>query len=330
MKYLRPAALLLPLLLAACVMSPEELSAPPMQTALFELLVSTATADAADPAATFSAPRGTPPAGAPTPDDCTLQAAYVRDLTIPDHTVMSPGEQFVKAWQMRNTGTCDWSGGVVIVHTDGDRLATAEAYAVAAAPSGSEVEIAVPMRAPAEPGTYRSYWRLATDDGTAFGPGVYAAIVVQEPTPGPTSTPSPGPTSTAAPSPTPTRTPCRIAASFLGDVTIPDDTALRPAETFLKTWRMRNSGACEWPAGTALRHVEGVRMANGIDALEEPVPVGETVDVAVPMRAPAEPGTHVERFRLCDQGGVCFGPTVYVRIVVRKADLFGPAKSPTP
>src|SRR5690349_12154805 len=36
-------------------------------------------------------------------------AAYVKDVTIPDGTIFSPGAQFTKTWRLQNIGTCTWT-----------------------------------------------------------------------------------------------------------------------------------------------------------------------------------------------------------------------------
>src|SRR5512135_3113735 len=43
------------------------------------------------------------------------QAAYVRDVTIPDGTLFMPGTSFTKTWEIKNTGTCAWDGTYSIV-----------------------------------------------------------------------------------------------------------------------------------------------------------------------------------------------------------------------
>ncbi len=48
-----------------------------------------------------------------------------------------------------------------------------------------------------------------------------------------------------------------LDVTFITDVTIPDDTVIRLGEAFEKTWRLRNSGGSPWPAGAALRSVDG-------------------------------------------------------------------------
>lgn len=46
-----------------------------------------------------------------TPGDtasCTPDANFVADVTIPDGTLVEPGETITKTWRIRNSGTCTW------------------------------------------------------------------------------------------------------------------------------------------------------------------------------------------------------------------------------
>ena len=43
---------------------------------------------------------------------------------------------------------------------------------------------------------------------------------------------------------------CTLRATFVADVTVPDDTVYDKEEDFVKTWRIRNSGTCRWEDGT--------------------------------------------------------------------------------
>ena len=54
---------------------------------------------------------------------------------------------------------------------------------------------------------------------------------------------------TATPLPTPqVDGVCTYDATFLADVTVPDNTALPAGTAFVKTWRVRNDGTCAWGA----------------------------------------------------------------------------------
>jgi hypothetical protein len=148
------------------------------------------------------------------------------------------------------------------------------------------------------------------------------------PTPVPTDTPAataaPTATHTPAPSatptepaetPTPTATPCDLAAAFVRDVTIPDDTSVAAGESFDKEWALRNSGPCTWPADTWLTHVSGEQMAASERVRVPVTDPGDEAAIGVRMTAPEEPGTYESRWRL-EAGGERFGPTIWVRIVV--------------
>jgi hypothetical protein len=133
---------------------------------------------------------------------------------------------------------------------------------------------------------------------------------------------------TGAPTTTGGNGACIYKASFLGDVTIPDNTVLAPGVSFTKTWRVRNDSTCAWGyAGSALHRlvfVGGDRLA-APTSLELPFPElgqGGTVDISVPMVAPLNPGTYRSNWRFQVDNGpqVGVGPSgdtpLYAQIVV--------------
>ncbi len=42
--------------------------------------------------------------------DCEDQAVFIKDVNVPDGTFYNPGAKFTKTWQVKNSGTCTWSG----------------------------------------------------------------------------------------------------------------------------------------------------------------------------------------------------------------------------
>jgi hypothetical protein len=148
-------------------------------------------------------------------------------------------------------------------------------------------------------------------------------IVLPSDTPGiPTNTPTFAPTNTSQlPSVTPTSSqipvPCYRAA-FVKDVTIPDYyDKLAPGETFVKTWRLKNTGTCTWPADTQVVFLSGEQMgAPSSQAVGAAVAVGEDVDISVTMTAPTSAGTYTgywmlkipnaDRFGIGDNGDQSF------------------------
>ncbi|HRI57933.1 MAG TPA: NBR1-Ig-like domain-containing protein, partial [Anaerolineae bacterium] len=52
-------------------------------------------------------------------------------------------------------------------------------------------------------------------------------------------------------------------AAFVADVTIPDGTEVVAGTTFVKIWRLRNSGTSTWGPGYTLEHVDGPAFGAG-------------------------------------------------------------------
>jgi predicted RecA/RadA family phage recombinase len=129
----------------------------------------------------------------PTPTSCTLGAAFVADVTVPDGTVFSPGASFDKIWRIRNSGSCPWQSGYMWVFVSGDQMGADPSQAVPATAAGANVDIGVAMDAPSTPGTYTGYWQMKSPDGEVFGQTCSVRIVVPGPaTATPTSTPPAG------------------------------------------------------------------------------------------------------------------------------------------
>ncbi|NTU79005.1 MAG: META domain-containing protein [Chloroflexales bacterium] len=132
------------------------------------------------PAAT---PTVTPTPG-PGPDGCALEMTFVRDVAIPNGSVLDPFAAFERIWRVRNDGSCTWRN-YQIVFSRGDQLSAPAAVRIPEARSGQSIDISVPMIAPGAPGDYRGFWVLRASNGATFG-GLIAAITVRSlPTPTP-------------------------------------------------------------------------------------------------------------------------------------------------
>lgn len=143
-------------------------------------------------------------------------------------------------------------------------------------------------------------------------------IATLPPTPTPTPTPTPIPTATITPTPT-----CTYNMRFVADMSIPDDTITQPGTGFLKTWRIRNSGNCAWPAGTSWVFVSGSQMGGATSIPVATTEPREVADVSVYLIAPTTPGTYTGYWMLRLPNGTAVGERCFVRIVV-------PAPAPTP
>lgn len=134
------------------------------------------------------------PPPTPTPVTCVLNSRFVRDVTIPDNTVLAPGTAFVKTWTIQNNGTCAWDPQTVAVFTGGARMAGGSPSPVGPLPAGASKDISINFVAPGAPGTYRSSWKLQAGGGAQFGQAFYVQIVIPgPPTPVPPPPPPPPP-----------------------------------------------------------------------------------------------------------------------------------------
>jgi hypothetical protein len=212
----------LALLLAGCQNQGTATTAPTLDaTALNQTAVSQATADAEKTQSAPTAPvtpeptqtwtpvptldRTRPSNSTPTPEIPCNQAAagHPIDVTIPDGTVLTPGESFSKTWRLENVGSCDWTRFYAVTFFSGNSLNAIQTQNLAqdVAP-GQTIDLTVDMEAPMEPGIYQSNWMFSDASGALFGIGpngdapFWVRIeVVQEVT----DTPTPTPTVTSTP-----------------------------------------------------------------------------------------------------------------------------------
>lgn len=124
----------------------------------------------------------------------------------------------------------------------------------------------------------------------------------------PTDTPLPPTDTPVGPSPTAGSAGCTDKATFVTDVTIPDDTNIPPGNGFVKTWRLKNSGTCTWNTGYALVFSSGNNMSGPASvAFTGTVAPGSTVDLSVNLTAPDASGTYKGNWLLRNDSGVLFG-----------------------
>jgi len=89
---------------------------------------------------------------------------------------------------------------------------------------------------------------------------------------------------------------CVNQASFVSDVTIPDNTPVTGGTAFTKTWRIQNTGTCIWWSGYTLEHYSEEFMSAPASV---PLPVtnpGQTADISIDLVAPTVAGTHRANF----------------------------------
>jgi hypothetical protein len=159
---------------------------------------------------TATRPTDTPsPSNTPTPIPCN-KAQFIKDITLPDGTVLTPGSQFTKVWRIENVGSCAWGPDYDLVITDGTTMTTQPAVPLTGIVQPHEVvDITVKLTAPTQDGRYRSDYMLRAPDGKLFGVGSAGDksfwVIIQVLSP--TSSGQPTLTSTLTPTLQPSNTP---------------------------------------------------------------------------------------------------------------------------
>lgn len=119
--------------------------------------------------------------------DACSNSAFEGDITIPDGSVMKPGENFTKVWKLRNTGSCTWDEGFTLVYIGGTGKALdpynykfGKGNGGDLIASGEAIDIAINLSAPCAIGEYEGHWRMQNDKGYYFGTILSVYIKVTE------------------------------------------------------------------------------------------------------------------------------------------------------
>jgi hypothetical protein len=153
------------------------------------------TSTAGSPTVTLAVTTNTQPVATNT-QICDL-ALFVKDVSIPDGTEFEPNKTFTKTWQLKNIGTCTWSG-YTLVFDSGDSMGGPASTPIDSVAPGQEINLSVDLKAPASAGSYRGYWRIKNSAGVLIpvssgyqSKSFFVDIKVVSPTPTPTNTPEP-------------------------------------------------------------------------------------------------------------------------------------------
>ena len=160
---------------------------------------------------------------------------------------------------------------------------------------------------------------IQTDAVSTFAAGLTQTAFLK-PTETPTSTFTPTQSLTptrgtpAAPSGGVIPTASCYGLIFRQDVTIPDNTAMVPGQTFTKTWKVRNSGTCAWDSSFKIASTGGDAMGATAKTLGQSVAPGAEIDISIPMTAPNKTGSVRGNWRMSTTAGAFFGDELYVII----------------
>ncbi len=104
---------------------------------------------------------------------------------------------------------------------------------------------------------------------------------------------------------------------FVSDVTVPDGEDHAPDSTFVKTWRLRNAGTCNWSTSYSVVFVSGNSMGGPASQnLTATIAPNTTLDLSVNLTAPHEPGSYTGYWILKNSSGQTFADSFYVQIDV--------------
>lgn len=140
----------------------------------------TSTATARGSASPTSGPIMTPTHAAQvsgTPNCLGLR--FIRDVTIPDNTTMTPAEVFTKTWLVENSGTCPWRPGFQVVLIGGLAMGGSPFRVAQNVGPGGQIQVSIKMAAPTnQTGVVQGTWKMADADGVQFGDFLSVVIVL--------------------------------------------------------------------------------------------------------------------------------------------------------
>jgi len=105
-------------------------------------------------------------------------------------------------------------------------------------------------------------------------------------------------------------------AAFVADVTIQYAPAFNPGDRFTKTWRIKNTGSCDWPRGFRIAFVSGDRFGTDSSPIDQKVSAGALTEISLAMTAPNLTGVVTSNWQLSTDIGKTFGPVLSVAITL--------------
>ena len=112
-------------------------------------------------------------------DSLSIDPATV-DVNIPDGTTMTPGQDFIKTWRVKNNGSCPWGAGYKLVYAGyADDMSGQFQPLTEVVQPGQEVEVSVQFTAPDDASEYLSAWQMENPTGVTFPEIIFVKILVQ-------------------------------------------------------------------------------------------------------------------------------------------------------
>jgi hypothetical protein len=121
---------------------------------------------------------------------------------------------------------------------------------------------------------------------------------------------------------TPTTNPSSLASgcnnlALLRDENYPSGTEVKAGASFTKTWKVANTGTCEWTLRYQIVFISGTDMGYTPSGPKNTIPAGKWTQLDLPLVAPSKAGTYTGYWQLSDGAGKTFGSLLGVSIVVK-------------
>lgn len=100
-----------------------------------------------------------------------LLISNVQDVSYPDNTAVTAGNEFTKTWRFTNAGTATWTSDFKIVFVSGNQMSAAPTAIGRTVAPGQTAEISLVLTAPKTADTYTGYFMLQSPNGARFGFG---------------------------------------------------------------------------------------------------------------------------------------------------------------
>ena len=109
---------------------------------------------------------------------------------------------------------------------------------------------------------------------------------------------------------------CYNGMLFIGDVSIPDRTVLKPNMSAVKTWNIKNTGTCTWDSTYSFNYVKGSVFGPTSVPITRLVGPGETYEVSVTFTTPASNGEYTAWWQMQNTAHQNFGQTIWYDFIV--------------
>jgi len=102
--------------------------------------------------------------------------------------------------------------------------------------------------------------------------------------------------------------------AFIADVNYPSGATVQSSANFTKTWKVQNTGTCNWLYGYRLAFVSGTDFDAPDKSIGKIVTVDDWAEISINLDAPKKLGTYSAYWRLTDGAGHMFGSTLGVTV----------------